>query len=171
MAIKRSSKISTSFSSSSMTDLIFLLLVFFVLATTLISDNPIIRELKVSLPSSDNKVTSQTDTTSAIVEVINTEDGGVYYKFNSKIDCKTISELEYSLEQYYIDSKAAEKESPVMHISLMCDRDMTSVQDFVDVATMIQMLNVEHRKNSDSGDVSVEDKYKMVIATQESESK
>lgn len=169
MAIKRSSKISTSFSSSSMTDLIFLLLVFFVLATTLISDNPIIRELKVSLPSSDNKVTSQTDTTPAIVEVINTEDGGVYYKLNSKIDCKTISELEYSLEQYYIDSKAAEKESPVMHISLMCDRDMTSVQDFVDMATMIQMLNVEHRKNSD--DVSVEDKYKMVIATKESESK
>lgn len=152
-----------------MTDLIFLLLVFFVLATTLISDNPIIRELKVSLPSSDNKVTSQTDTTPAIVEVINTEDGGVYYKLNSKIDCKTISELEYSLEQYYIDSKAAEKESPVMHISLMCDRDMTSVQDFVDMATMIQMLNVEHRKNSD--DVSVEDKYKMVIATKESESK
>lgn len=169
MAIKRSSKISTSFSSSSMTDLIFLLLVFFVLATTLISDNPIIRELKVSLPSSDNKVTSQTDTTSAIVEVINTEDGGVYYKLNSKIDCNTISELEHSLEQYYIDSKAAEKESPVMHISLMCDRDMTSVQDFVDVATMIQMLNVKHRENSD--DVSVEDKYKMVIATQESESK
>lgn len=166
MAIKRSSKISTSFSSSSMTDLIFLLLVFFVLATTLISDNPIIRELKVSLPSSDNKVTSQTDTTSAIVEVINTEDGGVYYKLNSKIDCKTISELEHSLEQYYIDSKAAEKESPVMHISLMCDRDMTSVQDFVDVATMIQMLNVKHRENSDSDDVSEKDKYKMVIASE-----
>ena len=39
MAIKRSSKVSTQFSASSMTDLVFLLLIFMVLATTMINPN------------------------------------------------------------------------------------------------------------------------------------
>ena len=52
MAIKRSSKIDTSFSSSSMTDLVFLLLVFFILATTLINPN---NAVKLTLPSSSSQ--------------------------------------------------------------------------------------------------------------------
>ena len=51
MAIKRSSKIDSSFSASSMTDLVFLLLVFFVLATTLINPN---NAVKLTLPSSSS---------------------------------------------------------------------------------------------------------------------
>ena len=52
MAIKRSSKIDSSFSSSSMTDLVFLLLVFFILATTLINPNNAVR---LTLPSSSSQ--------------------------------------------------------------------------------------------------------------------
>ena len=52
MAIKRSSKVDSSFSSSSMTDLIFLLLVFFILATTLINPN---NAVKLTLPSSSSQ--------------------------------------------------------------------------------------------------------------------
>ena len=52
MAIKRSSKSNSSFSSSSMTDLVFLLLVFFILATTLINPNNAVR---LTLPSSSSQ--------------------------------------------------------------------------------------------------------------------
>ena len=41
MAIKRGSKVDKSFSSASMTDLIFLLLLFMLIATTLINPNAI----------------------------------------------------------------------------------------------------------------------------------
>ena len=52
MAIKRSSKANASFSASSMTDLVFLLLVFFILATTLINPNNAVR---LTLPSSSSQ--------------------------------------------------------------------------------------------------------------------
>ena len=46
MAIKHGSKVEKSFSASSMTDLMFLLLVFMLIATTLINPNA----LKLTLP-------------------------------------------------------------------------------------------------------------------------
>ena len=51
MAIKRTSKIISAFSMSSMTDIVFLLLIFFMLTSTLVSPNA----LKLLLPSSDSK--------------------------------------------------------------------------------------------------------------------
>lgn len=51
MAIKSSNKISTEFSMSSMSDLVFLLLIFFMLTSTLVSPNAI----KLLLPSSTSK--------------------------------------------------------------------------------------------------------------------
>ena len=51
MAIKSHNKISTDFSSSTMSDLVFLLLIFFMLTSTLVSPNAI----KLLLPSSTSK--------------------------------------------------------------------------------------------------------------------
>lgn len=51
MAIKRRSKISSEFSMSSMTDIVFLLLIFFMVTSTLISPNA----LKLLLPQSNNQ--------------------------------------------------------------------------------------------------------------------
>ncbi|MCB9014444.1 MAG: biopolymer transporter ExbD [Lentimicrobiaceae bacterium] len=51
MAIKSRNKISTQFSMASMSDLVFLLLIFFMLTSTLISPNAI----KLLLPSSSSK--------------------------------------------------------------------------------------------------------------------
>ncbi|HPT13613.1 MAG TPA: biopolymer transporter ExbD [Bacteroidales bacterium] len=51
MAIKSNNKISTEFSMSSMSDLVFLLLIFFMLTSTLVSPNAI----KLLLPSSTSK--------------------------------------------------------------------------------------------------------------------
>ena len=51
MAIKSRNKISTEFSMSSMSDLVFLLLIFFMLTSTLVAPNAI----KLLLPSSSSK--------------------------------------------------------------------------------------------------------------------
>ncbi len=51
MAFKRQSKVSASFSMSSMTDIVFLLLIFFMVTSTLIAPNA----LKLLLPQSSNQ--------------------------------------------------------------------------------------------------------------------
>ncbi len=51
MAIKTRNKISSEFSTASMSDLVFLLLIFFMLTSTLVSPNAI----KLLLPSSSSK--------------------------------------------------------------------------------------------------------------------
>lgn len=52
MAIQSRNKISTQFSMSTMSDLVFLLLIFFMITSTLISPNA----LKLLLPRSNNQV-------------------------------------------------------------------------------------------------------------------
>lgn len=51
MAIRSRNKISPNFNMSSMTDIVFLLLIFFMLTSTLVSPNA----LKLLLPSSESK--------------------------------------------------------------------------------------------------------------------
>jgi len=51
MALKKRNKISAEFSMSSLTDIIFLLLIFFMLTSTLVSQNA----LNLKLPSSTSK--------------------------------------------------------------------------------------------------------------------
>jgi len=59
MAIKSQNKISTEFSTASMSDLVFLLLIFFMLTSTLVSPNAI----KLLLPSSSSKTIAKQTTT------------------------------------------------------------------------------------------------------------
>ncbi|MEI6347686.1 MAG: biopolymer transporter ExbD [Bacteroidota bacterium] len=54
MAIKTRNKISKDFSSSTMSDLVFLLLIFFMITSTLVSPNAI----KLLLPNSNSQVRS-----------------------------------------------------------------------------------------------------------------
>jgi biopolymer transport protein ExbD len=56
MAIKRGSKVDKSFSSSAMTDLMFLLLIFLLIATTLITPT---NALKLDLPKSTNQLSDK----------------------------------------------------------------------------------------------------------------
>ena len=62
MAIKRGSKVDSSFSPSSMNDLMFLLLVFMIIATTLINPNAV----KLMLPKSANQLKDKAITTVSI---------------------------------------------------------------------------------------------------------
>ena len=55
MAIKRTTKVDSGFSMSSMTDIVFLLLIFFLVPSTLINPNA----LKLLLPKSTGKVSAK----------------------------------------------------------------------------------------------------------------
>lgn len=162
MAIKRSSKISTSFSASSMTDLVFLLLVFFVLATTLI--NPI-NAMKVSVPTSDTNKTKDASSASITIEqnVL-----GVSYKLNNNIECATLAELDASLEGYYASSMN-DADEVTMSVAFICDKDATTMQQFVDVASKIQEINLRNRESNPTMFPEGVDKYKLSLATKESE--
>lgn len=71
MAIKHGSKVEKSFSASSMTDLMFLLLLFLLIATTMINPNA----LKLMLPRSSNQLKDKAVTTVSI------QDTGQGYKY------------------------------------------------------------------------------------------
>ncbi len=79
MALRRTSKVNASFSMSSMTDIVFLLLIFFMVTSTLIAPNA----LKLLLPQSNN----QTMATKPITTVSITKDlqyavEGRFIRFN-----------------------------------------------------------------------------------------
>jgi biopolymer transport protein ExbD len=64
MAIRSSNKISPSFSMASMTDLVFLLLIFFVVTSTLVNPNA----LKLLLPQSNNQTSAKAVTSVSITK-------------------------------------------------------------------------------------------------------
>ncbi len=65
MAIRSRNKVSAKFEMSSMTDLVFLLLIFFMLITTLIVPN--VNTLKLLLPSSDTAKPTENLTVSVAI--------------------------------------------------------------------------------------------------------
>lgn len=82
MALKRQIKVSSEFSMSSMSDLVFLLLIFFMITSTLIAPNA----LKLLLPQSNN----QTMATKPITTVSITKD------------------LQFAVEGQYVDFSVLE---------------------------------------------------------------
>ena len=64
MALKRGSKVNPNFSMASMTDIVFLLLIFFMVSSTLIHPNA----LKLLLPQSTSQTSSKPITTISITE-------------------------------------------------------------------------------------------------------
>ena len=67
MAIKSKNKVEPTFNSSSMSDLVFLLLIFFMLTSTLVAPNAI----KLMLPSSDSKTMAKQTVTVYVNEDYN----------------------------------------------------------------------------------------------------
>ena len=55
MALKRRNRVEATFAMSSMTDLVFLLLLFFVMASTMSAPN----DIKINLPQSRAKTTTR----------------------------------------------------------------------------------------------------------------
>ncbi len=67
MSLKRRSKIDASFSMSSMTDIVFLLLIFFMVTSTMVHPNA----LKLLLPKSENQTSAKPLTTVSISADLN----------------------------------------------------------------------------------------------------
>ncbi|MBO5895497.1 MAG: biopolymer transporter ExbD [Alistipes sp.] len=144
MAIKRSSKIDSSFSSSSMTDLVFLLLVFFILATTLINPNNAVR---LTLPSSSSQEGDPSVIALSVVGNVRSE-SGYTYTINRNESYDTVDQVAIALKSHYAKFEGrAEEDMP--YISLRCDEKVT-------VDALVEII-----------DLTREEKYKMVLATKE----
>jgi len=85
MAISTRNKVSNAFSMSGMTDIVFLLLIFFMLTSTLIVDNA----LKLSLPQSTNQVSEKPVITVSITKDLE------FYVEKTKV---SVNELESVLQ-------------------------------------------------------------------------
>ena len=85
MALKRRAKISPNFSMASMTDVIFLLLIFFMITSTVVSPNAI----KVLLPQGKQQTSAK-----PLTRVIIDKDLNFYAAFgNEKEHALTLDEL------------------------------------------------------------------------------
>lgn len=144
MAIKRSSKTNPSFSASSMTDLIFLLLVFFILATTLINPNNAVR---LTLPSSSSQ---EGDPSVISLSVVGEQSSPSGYRFviNGNEEYTQVSEVAAALRIIYATyEERPEEERP--YISLRCDEKVT-------VDQLVEIIDLTREEN-----------YKMVLATKD----
>lgn len=88
MGLKKRAKVSAEFSMSSLTDIIFLLLIFFMLTSTLVAPNAI----NFNLPGSSQKRVNTTKT----LDEIKINDRGNYYYNNRVI---TLIEMEEQLRR------------------------------------------------------------------------
>ena len=115
MALKKGQKISSTFNMSSMTDIIFLLLIFFMLTSTLVHPNA----LKLVLPQSKNQTSAKPQTSVSITAALR------YY-----VETKRVSydELEPALQ-------AKLGQEPDMYIALHVD-------ETVPMREVVKVMNI-----------------------------
>ena len=86
MALKRRAKISPNFSMASMTDVIFLLLIFFMITSTVVSPNAI----KVLLPQGKQQTSAKPLTRVIICKVVQRENRKCLSHFTQTKQCLTV---------------------------------------------------------------------------------
>ena len=119
MAIKHGSKVDKSFSAASMTDLMFLLLLFMLIATTLINPNSI----RLILPKSSNQLKDKAMTTVSIQDT-----GSGYRYYVETEDVGSLDGVERTLR-----TRLEGQENPT--VSLHCDKTVA----FDEVVAMMRM--------------------------------
>lgn len=92
MALKRRNKINATFSMSSMTDIVFLLLIFFMVTSTLVAPNA----LKLLLPQSNNQTAAKPITTISV-----TRDLKYYINDEGRLKRVEFREIEPFLQNRY----------------------------------------------------------------------
>ena len=90
MAVKRNTKCDSGFSMSSMTDIVFLLLIFFLVTSTLINPNA----LKLLLPKSTGQVAAKATVS---VSIKDWQDGNYSFHINGDQNAIAFSEVEDAL--------------------------------------------------------------------------
>ena len=122
MAIKRGSKVDKSFSSSAMTDLMFLLLIFMLIATTLITP---MNALKLDLPKSSNQLSDKKVTT---VSIKHDRPMDSYYYYVGEEAVAGVKGVEKAL-------KALLQEQKEPTVSLHCDKSVA-------VDEVVKIMNI-----------------------------
>ncbi len=127
MALKRRNRVEAMFAMSSMTDLIFLLLLFFVMASTMSSPN----DIKINLPTSRAKTT-----TKQVVAKVSIDNLGNYYVALGRQKPVTIDAND--LEGYL---SSIQQQDSAMYIALHADQDIPyrDVVHVLDIANQHKM--------------------------------
>ena len=144
MAFKRTTKVSAEMSMSSMTDLVFLLLIFFMLTSTMVSPNAI----NLVLPKSD----SDKQLVSKNIEVYINED--LLYFVNP--EGSNAQPIPYEELLPALQDAAARDDSGMKSIILRADKS-------VPVENVVALMDVLNQLNEAFPE---EERYKMVLATE-----
>ncbi|HCX99380.1 MAG TPA: biopolymer transporter ExbD [Bacteroidales bacterium] len=116
MALKRGSKVNPNFSMSSMTDIVFLLLIFFMVSSTLVAPNA----LKLLLPQSNSQTPAKAITTVSISEDLRfyVEQTPVsFYELETFLAQRLQGELEPTVSLHVHKSVPMEEVVKVMNIA------------------------------------------------------
>lgn len=127
MALHRRTKVTPTFNMSSMTDIIFLLLIFFMITSTLVSPNA----LKVNLPHSRQQTTTQGVARVTIDSLLN-----IYASADGKEDQLVTLE---QLPSVLLATKT-ETDSTELFVSLYADES-------VPYKNIVEVLNVANDNN------------------------
>jgi biopolymer transport protein ExbD len=122
MALKRRNKVDASFSMSSMTDIVFLLLIFFMVTSTLIAPNA----LKLLLPQSNNQTAAKPMTTVSI-----TADLKYFVNTGGDVERVAFHEIEPALQ-------LAIGDNPDAYVSLHADKS-------VPIEQVVKVMNIAKR--------------------------
>lgn len=126
MALKRRNRVEATFAMSSMTDLVFLLLLFFVMASTMSSPN----DIKINLPTSRAQKVSRPQ-----VAKVSIDNLGNYFVALGKD--KPVQVAPESLEAYLSTIQASDT---TMYIALHADEDVA----YKEVVRVLDIAN-EHK--------------------------
>lgn len=123
MALKKRNKVNASFSMSSMTDLVFLLLIFFMITSTVVTPSAI----KILLPQSNNQTVAKPITRVIIDENLN------YYIATGREKERAVdfSEIEPYLQSIVLDE-------PDMYIALHADESVPHRE-------IVRVLNIANK--------------------------
>ena len=137
MALKRRIKVEAGFAMSSMTDIIFLLLLFFIIASTMSSPN----DIKLNLPQSKAK----SSTKAVIAKVSIDADGNYFVAKGSSLP----EQIEPELLESYIMNLVAQDTST--YIALHADQNIAykEVVKVLDIANQHKLKLVIATKTSE----------------------
>ena len=128
MALKKRNRVEATFAMSSMTDLVFLLLLFFVMASTMSSPN----DIKINLPTS-----RATKATRPQVAKVSIDNLGTYYVALG--NAKPVQIDPEQLEGYLSTLQA---QDTTMYIALHADEDVA----YKEVVRVLDIANEHHMK-------------------------
>ncbi len=127
MALKRRNKIEVGFSMSSMTDIIFLLLLFFVISSTMTTPN----DIKVNLPKSSSE-----SSTKKVLAKVSIDEQGNY--FIAGKDNKSVEVTSETLEESLLEIMANDTTT---YVALYADQEIAykEVVRVLDIANRNQL--------------------------------